>query len=234
MRVDILTKIIEDCERRRKVFVDEGRYSFIKGMRNPLQINGDTLKACNVVSLSVLSFMEKDTKGIIETYYAKDRDYRGICSDLVKTDIGVYKKTNRFIARVTVRLVARLYDGESIFSVFPDIGEDISRVLISRGITDVDNSAVHTNHITYMHRIQKNYLISGNSNYFTLTEFISQHCSCRIHLRHKPSTENIPVRIGIGRHGHGSKKECPLRNFNKLVSVVVVLIYSVSHSLSPS
>lgn len=138
MRVDILTKIIEDCERRRKVFVDEGRYSFIKGMRNPLQINGDTLKACNVVSLSVLSFMEKDTKGIIETYYAKDRDYHSICSDLVKTDIGVYKKTNRFIARVTVRLVARLYDGESIFSVFPDIGEDISRVLISRGITDVD------------------------------------------------------------------------------------------------
>lgn len=138
MRVDILTKIIEDCERRRKVFVDEGRYSFIKGMRNPLQINGDTLKACNVVSLSVLSFMEKDTKGIIETYYANNRDYRGICSDLVKTDTGVYKKTNRFIARVTARLVARLYDGESIFSVFPDIGEDISRVLISRGITDVD------------------------------------------------------------------------------------------------
>lgn len=138
MRVDILVKIIEDCERRRKVFVDEGRYLFIKGMRNPLQINGDTLKACNVVSLSVLSFMEKDTKGIIETYYANNRDYRGICSDLVKTDTGVYKKTNRFIARVTVRLVARLSDGESIFSVFPDIGEDISRVLISRGITDVD------------------------------------------------------------------------------------------------
>lgn len=149
MRVDILVKIIEDCERRRKVFVDEGRYSFIKGMRIPLQINGDTLKACNVVSLSVLSFMEKDTKGIIETYYANNRDYRGICSDLVKTDTGVYKKTNRFIARVTVRLVARLSDGESIFSVFPDIGEDISRVLISRGITDVDGlSSVTDEEIT--------------------------------------------------------------------------------------
>ena len=149
MRVDILVKIIEDCERRRKVFVDEGRYLFIKGMRNPLQINGDTLKACNVVSLSVLSFMEKDTKGIIETYYANNRDYRGICSDLVKTDTGVYKKTNRFIARVTVRLVARLSDGESIFSVFPDIGEDISRVLISRGITDVDGlSSVTDEEIT--------------------------------------------------------------------------------------
>lgn len=149
MRVDILTKIIEDCERRRKVFVDEGRYLFIKGMRNPLQINGDTLKACNVVSLSVLSFMEKDTKGIIETYYANDRDYRGICSDLVKTDIGVYKKTNRFISRVTVRLVARLYDEESIFSVFPDMGKDLSRVLISRGITDVDGlSSVTDEEIT--------------------------------------------------------------------------------------
>lgn len=149
MRVDILVKIIEDCERRRKVFVDEGRYSFIKGMRNPLQINGDTLKACNVVSLSVLSFMEKDTKGIVEAYYASGRDYRGICSDLVKTDIGVYKKTNRFIARVTVRLVARLYDEESIFSVFPDMGEDLSRVLISRGITDVDGlSSVTDEEIT--------------------------------------------------------------------------------------
>lgn len=149
MRVDILVKIIEDCERRRKVFVDEGRYLFIKGMRNTLQINGDTLKACNVVSLSVLSFMEKDTKGIIETYYANNRDYRGIYSDLVKTDTGVYKKTNRFIARVTVRLVARLSDGESIFSVFPDIGEDISRVLISRGITDVDGlSSVTDEEIT--------------------------------------------------------------------------------------
>ena len=149
MRVDILVKIIEDCERRRKVFVDEGRYLFIKGMRNPLQINGDTLKACNVVSLSVLSFMEKDTKGIIETYYVNNRDYRGIYSDLVKTDTGVYKKTNRFIARVTVRLVARLSDGESIFSVFPDIGEDISRVLISRGITDVDGlSSVTDEEIT--------------------------------------------------------------------------------------
>lgn len=149
MRVDILVKIIEDCERRRKVFVDEGRYLFIKGMRNPLQINGDTLKACNVVSLSVLSFMEKDTKGIIETYYANNRDYRGICSDLVKTDIGVYKKTNRFIERVTLRLVARLYDRESIFSVFPDIGDDISRVLISRGITDVDGlSSVTDEEIT--------------------------------------------------------------------------------------
>ena len=149
MRVDILVKIIEDCERRRKVFVDEGRYLFIKGMRNPLQINGDTLKACNVVSLSVLSFMEKDTKGIIETYYVNNRDYRGIDSDLVKTDTGVYKKTNRFIARVTVRLVARLSDGESIFSVFPDIGEDISRVLISRGITDVDGlSSVTDEEIT--------------------------------------------------------------------------------------
>lgn len=149
MRVDILVKIIEDCERRRKVFVDEGRYLFIKGMRNPLQINGDTLKACNVVSLSVLSFMEKDTKGIIETYYVNNRDYRGIYSDLVKTDTGVYKKTNRFIARVTVRLVARLSDGESIFSVFPDIGEDTSRVLISRGITDVDGlSSVTDEEIT--------------------------------------------------------------------------------------
>ena len=137
MRVDILTKIIEDCERRRKVFVDEGRYSFIKGMRNPLQVTGDTMKACNVVSLSVLSFMEKDTKGIIEAYYASGRDYRGICSDLVKTDIGVYKKANRFISRVTVRLVARLYDEESIFSVFPDMGEDLSRVLTSKGITNV-------------------------------------------------------------------------------------------------
>ena len=149
MRVDILIKIIEDCERRRKVFVDEGRYLFIKGMRNPLQINGDTLKACNVVSLSVLSFMEKDTKGIVEAYYASGRDYRGICSDLVKTDIGVYKKTNRFISRVTVRLVARLYDEESIFSVFPDMGEDVSRVLISRGITDVDGlSSVTDEEIT--------------------------------------------------------------------------------------
>lgn len=138
MRVDILIKIIEDCERRRKVFVDGGRYLFIKGMRNPLQINGDTLKACNVVSLSVLSFMEKDTKGIVEAYYASGRDYRGICSDLVKTDIGVYKKTNRFISRVTVRLVARLYDEESIFSVFPDMGEDLSRVLISKGIINVN------------------------------------------------------------------------------------------------
>lgn len=149
MRVDILIKIIEDCERRRKVFVDEGRYLFIKGMRNPLQINGDTLKACNVVSLSVLSFMEKDTKGIVEAYYASGRDYRGICSDLVKTDIGVYKKTNRFISRVTVRLVARLYDEESIFSVFPDMGEDVSRVLISKGITDVDGlSSVTDEEIT--------------------------------------------------------------------------------------
>ena len=149
MRVDILIKIIEDCERRRKVFVDEGRYLFIKGMRNPLQINGDTLKACNVVSLSVLSFMEKVTKGIVEAYYASGRDYRGICSDLVKTDIGVYKKTNRFISRVTVRLVARLYDEESIFSVFPDMGEDVSRVLISRGITDVDGlSSVTDEEIT--------------------------------------------------------------------------------------
>ena len=149
MRVDILIKIIEDCERRRKVFVDEGRYLFIKGMRNPLQINGDTLKACNVVSLSVLSFMGKDTKGIVEAYYASGRDYRGICSDLVKTDIGVYKKTNRFISRVTVRLVARLYDEESIFSVFPDMGEDVSRVLISRGITDVDGlSSVTDEEIT--------------------------------------------------------------------------------------
>lgn len=149
MRVDILIKIIEDCERRRKVFVDEGQYLFIKGMRNPLQINGDTLKACNVVSLSVLSFMEKDTKGIVEAYYASGRDYRGICSDLVKTDIGVYKKTNRFISRVTVRLVARLYDEESIFSVFPDMGEDVSRVLISRGITDVDGlSSVTDEEIT--------------------------------------------------------------------------------------
>lgn len=149
MRVDILIKIIEDCERRRKVFVDEGRYLFIKGMRNPLQINGDTLKACNVVSLSVLSFMEKDTKGIVEAYYASGRDYRGICSDLVKTDIGVYKKTNRFISRVTVRLVARLYAEESIFSVFPDMGEDVSRVLISRGITDVDGlSSVTDEEIT--------------------------------------------------------------------------------------
>lgn len=149
MRVDILIKIIEDCERRRKVFVDEGRYLFIKGMRNPLQINGDTLKACNVVSLSVLSFMEKNTKGIVEAYYASGRDYRGICSDLVKTDIGVYKKTNRFISRVTVRLVARLYDEESIFSVFPDMGEDVSRVLISRGITDVDGlSSVTDEEIT--------------------------------------------------------------------------------------
>lgn len=149
MRVDVLIKIIEDCERRRKVFVDEGRYLFIKGMRNPLQINGDTLKACNVVSLSVLSFMEKDTKGIVEAYYASGRDYRGICSDLVKTDIGVYKKTNRFISRVTVRLVARLYDEESIFSVFPDMGEDVSRVLISRGITDVDGlSSVTDEEIT--------------------------------------------------------------------------------------
>lgn len=149
MRVDILIKIIEDCERRRKVFVDEGRYLFIKGMRNPLQINGDTLKACNVVSLSVLSFMEKDTKGIVEAYYASGRDYRGICSDLVKTDIGVYKKTNRFISRVTVRLVARLYDEESIFSVFPDMGEGVSRVLISRGITDVDGlSSVTDEEIT--------------------------------------------------------------------------------------
>lgn len=149
MRVDILIKIIEDCERRRKVFVDEGQYLFIKGMRNPLQINGDTLKACNVVSLSVLSFMEKDTKGIVEAYYASGRDYRGICSDLVKTDIGVYKKTNRFISRVMVRLVARLYDEESIFSVFPDMGEDVSRVLISRGITDVDGlSSVTDEEIT--------------------------------------------------------------------------------------
>ena len=149
MRVDVLIKIIEDCERRRKVFVDEGRYLFIKGMRNPLQINGDTLKACNVVSLSVLSFMGKDTKGIVEAYYASGRDYRGICSDLVKTDIGVYKKTNRFISRVTVRLVARLYDEESIFSVFPDMGEDVSRVLISRGITDVDGlSSVTDEEIT--------------------------------------------------------------------------------------
>ena len=149
MRVDVLIKIIEDCERRRKVFVDEGRYLFIKGMRNPLQINGDTLKACNVVSLSVLSFMGKDTKGIVEAYYASGRDYRGICSDLVKTDIGVYKKTNRFISRVTVRLVARLYAEESIFSVFPDMGEDVSRVLISRGITDVDGlSSVTDEEIT--------------------------------------------------------------------------------------